>query len=136
MLHAKSPKWYPAAGRVQRLGDAPAASGSHSDCCPKRCKWATAAAWTALTLASSPAVRWLAARQCCRPSGESCNGGEEWVNSCLIESTVTYLGKPADEPRCSRFVVRRLFVKSREGNGMGRSSWLAYICMAPSSRPS
>lgn len=47
-----------------------------------------------------------------------------------------YLGSPAEEPRCSRFVVRRLLVKSREGNGMGRSSWLAYICMAPSSRPS
>lgn len=62
-----------------------------------------------------------------------------WFDNLLLTFLFfrdVYLGSPAEEPRCSRFVVRRLLVKSREGNGMGRSSWLAYICMAPSSRPS
>jgi len=47
-----------------------------------------------------------------------------------------HLGNPADEPLCSRFVALRLLVKFWVGRGMGMSSWLEYICRAPSRSPS
>jgi len=47
-----------------------------------------------------------------------------------------HLGNPADEPLCSLFVTLLLFVKFWVGKGMGISSWLEYICRAPSKSPS